>query len=214
MSQVWVSDLYTTTTVINTTMSNMESMFATLRTNFSGTSAPASVSGQNVGMNWYDTTKKLLKHRDSTDANWRGILAGSASLKMWLYLNAAEEGWAVDAVSVTDRVLAFKGGSTYVTGGANAGTWTISGISVSAHNHQWYKYETGISKTYASDGSTEITVNTWADKSTLGIMSRHNLQDAYRWNQQSYTKNNTATTSSDGAWRPAGAVGTLQYPDV
>lgn len=214
MAQTWVADLYTTGTVINTTMGNMESMFATLRTNFSGTSAPASVSGQNIGMNWYDTTKKLLKHRDSTDANWRGILAGSSSLKMWLYLNAAEEGWAIDAVSVTDRVLAFKGGSTYVTGGANAGTWTISGMSVASHNHQWYKWESGVSKTWASDGSSEITFNTYADKTTLALASRHKNQDAYRWNQQSYTKNNTASTSSDGSWRPAGAVGTLQYPDV
>jgi hypothetical protein len=213
MAQTWVADLYTTATVINTTMSNMESMFATLRTNFSGTSAPASVGGQNAGMNWYDTTKKLLKHRDYGDTAWRGILAGSASLKVWLYLNAAEEGWAIDS-SVTDRVLALKGGATYVTGGANAGTWTISGMSVSAHNHQWYEWASGISRTWASDGSTYVYFNTYADKTTLALASRHKNQDAYRWNQQSYTKNNTATTTSDGNWRPSAAVGTLQYPDV
>jgi len=214
MAQSWVSDLYTTTTVIDTTMGDMELMFATLRTNFSGGSAPAQVTAQNIGMNWYDTTQKILKVRDSTDANWRGILAGSASLKMWLYLNTAEEGWAIDSVSATDRVLALKGGSTYVTGGGNAGTWTITGMSVSSHNHQWYKWESGISKTWASDGSSEITFNTYADKTTLALASRHKSQDAYRWNQQSYTKNAASTASGDGAWRPAGAVGTLQYPDV
>jgi hypothetical protein len=214
MSQTWVSDLYTTTTVIDTTMGNMESMFATLRTNFSGSSAPAQVTGQNIGQNWYDTTKKLLKVRNSTDANWRGILAGSASLKMWLYLNAAEEGWAIDAGSVTDRVLAFKGGSTYVTGGANAGTWTITGMAVSSHNHQWYEWASGQSKTWAANGSTQIYFNTWADKTTQALASRHKSQDAYRWNQQSYTKNAASTASGDGSWRPSGAVGTLQYPDV
>ncbi len=214
MSQTWVSDLYTTTTVIDTTMGNMEAMFATLRTNFSGSSAPASVGGQNIGRNWYDTTKKLLKVRDSVDGAWRGLLAGSASLKMWVYLNAAEEGWAIDAVSVTDRVLAFKGGATYVTGGANAGTWTITGMAVSAHNHQWYEWASGQSKTWASDGSSQIHFTTYADKTTLALASRHKSQDAYRWNQQSYTKNAASTATGDGSWRPSGAVGTLQSPDV
>ncbi len=214
MAQNWVSDLYTTTTVIDTTMNNMEAMFATLRTNFSGSSAPAQVTGQNIGMHWYDTTKKLLKHRDSTDSTWRGILAGSASFKIWVYANTAEEGMAIDSVSATDRVLALKGGSTYVTGGANAGSWTISGMAVSAHNHQWYEWASGQSKTWASDGSSQIHFNTWADKTTQCLASRHKSQDAYRWNQQSYTKNAASTASGDGSWRPSGAVGTLQYPDV
>lgn len=212
MSQDWVANLYTTATVGDTTLSNMELMFATLKTSFSGASSPGS---PNPGQLWYDTTKKLLKHRDYGDTAWRGVLAGSALLKLWIYANAAQEGWAIDS-SVTDRVLALKGGSTYTTGGANAGSWTIGGLTKDAHTHSLSAH------VHSMQGHTH----------TLPTSN-----EALGQPQANYTLNNTVTggpstsntggaspdvtgaqsdagITSDATWRPAAAVGTLQYPDV
>ena len=70
MSQDWVSNLYTTSTTGDTTLSNMELMFATLRSSFSGSSAPASpVPGQW----WFDTTNNILKLRNEADTAWLDV---------------------------------------------------------------------------------------------------------------------------------------------
>ena len=134
MSQDWVSNLYTTATVVDTTMSNVELMFATLKSSFAGSSTPSNAA---AGQVWYDSNAsyKCLQVRDSANAAWRGVMTGSSSCKVWLYLNAVEEGWTIDS-SVTDKVLSLKGGSTYVTGADDSqGTWTISGLTDSGHTH-------------------------------------------------------------------------------
>jgi len=62
------------------------------------------------------------------------IPAGS---KMWFYQDSAPLGWTLDSTP-SDSILAVKGGSTYNTGGASAGSWIVSGIvtdSESSHRH-------------------------------------------------------------------------------
>jgi hypothetical protein len=189
MAQDWVADLYTTGTVGHTTLSNMELMFATLRSSFSGATGPASPVDGNL---WYDSSaKELLKvYRNGA---WAGVLCGSVSLKLWLYLNAAEDGWAIDA-TVTDRVLALKGGSTYTTGAANAGSWTISGIqNESAHTHP----------------ADSNYVDGWIDQG-----SGSNDCVGYHKHTITVSAGSAHSHSHDGSWRISAAVGTLQYPNI
>ncbi len=205
MSQSWTPNVYQQATGAHTTMSNVESMFDALKSAFSGASAP---SNPVAGQIWFDTAKKLMKHRNNADSAWRGILAGSAALKVWLYLNTAEDGWAIDS-SVTDRVLALKGGSRAynVNGGNLAGNWTISGVSTQnhtltesempAHTHNVPVTQPGVTSgggpiNYPlAGGETDV-----ATESTGGGTGHNH------------------GVSADGVFRPAAAVGTLQYPDV
>lgn len=211
MSQDWTANLYTQATEGDTTLSNMELMFATLKSLFSGASAPANTVAY---MPWGDSTKKVVKRRDHGDSAWFGVMHGDVNQKIWVYRDSAMEGWAVDS-SVTDTVLAVKGGSTYTTGAATAGSWTISGLS---HNHQWYEYTTdgGDDYTWQSDGSTTRTIYATGTRTTgfsaisaltnwSGDITNQNLR------VDCYTKNNTV---NDSTYRPAAAVGTLQYLDL
>lgn len=217
MSQDWVADLYTTGTVGDTTLSNMELMFATLRSSFSGGAAP---SGPVDGNLYYDTGSDLLKlYRNGS---WAGVLIGSASFKIWVYQNAAEDGWTVDT-GITDRVLAVKGGSQAYnrTGGGVAGTWTQPSHTLSAaeipqhrhsisgdggHGHNVYRYTSG------ADASGYV-----------GTGGGSNLQQQSGWVVAVGNHSHTAWTGYIGSttghnhgsvYRPSAAVGTIQYPDM
>lgn len=222
MSQDWVADLYTTGTVGHTTLTNMELMFATLRSSFSGGTAPSNAVDGNL---YYDTGTDLLKlYRN---AAWAGVLVGSVAFKMWVYLNAAEDGWTIDAASVTDRVLAFKGGSTYVTAGANAGTWTISGLARAAHTHvagtlvgASHTHNVGDSGWPKSAGGPDGGDNVIFESDTsVQNLDKQSGGKATGGPSASGITGSTGaqsnpTITADGAWRVAGAVGTLQFPDM
>ncbi len=70
MSQDWVADLYTTATVADTTLSNMELMFATLKSTNSGATAPANMV---AGLVWFDTTANILKLRNEANDAWISV---------------------------------------------------------------------------------------------------------------------------------------------
>ena len=206
MSQDWVADLYTTGTVGDTTLANMELMFATLRSSFSGSSAPSNPVDGNL---WYDSSaKELLKAY--RNAAWAGVLVGSVALKLYIWRNTAEDGWVIDTTSSTDRVLAFKGGSTYTAGGANAGTWTISGLtkdahthldgtlSVQNHSHPLTRTQVGVNDQWPTSYRQEQTST---NNATAGITGSTGVQS-------------DAGISSSGAWRISAAVGTMQYPNI
>lgn len=62
-----------------------------------------------------------------------------AGTKMWFYADTAPTGWTLDATP-SDELLAIKGGTTYTTGGATAGTWTqpthaLTVAETPAHTH-------------------------------------------------------------------------------
>jgi len=215
VSQDWTSNVYTTSTVVDTTMSNIELMFETLRTTFSGTSTPSSPV---LGQQWYDTTKHLVKFYayNGGSNTWYGFLAGSSNLKIWIYANSAIEGWARDS-SVTDVILSLKGGSTYVTGGdASQGSWTISGLSSSGggHVHQWYKYggSSAADKTYDSGGS-EVAISKSA-KNPLGMLASGDTEGKLNFDSYTTSVSHTHTVSHTAGWRPLAATGILIYPDI
>jgi hypothetical protein len=136
MAQNYTIDSFDSSHVAQTDLQNMENNFAALKSSFSGASAPGNTV---AGMLWKDTTKNLLKVRNYNDSAWLGIMQASTSQKILVYRNAAETGWAIDSTE-TDKVIALKGGSTYTTGGATAGSWTLPDYTlaeadVPAHTH-------------------------------------------------------------------------------
>jgi hypothetical protein len=191
MSQTWTVDTYAGSHAAATDLQSIEDNFATLRSSFSGTTAPGNTE---AGLHWMDTSKKVMKIRNDDDSAWWGLMHGDGSQKMVVYRNAAMDGWVVDSSSATDRVVALKGGSTYTTGGANAGTWTqpdhtLVLSEIPAHSHgiaasaQLYAY--GVYGTTGHSPSNE------------GI--------------QSTSKGGGGAHNHGTTYRPAAAVFTLQY---
>ena len=107
MGQTYTANCFVSSEAAQTNMANIEVNFATLRSGNSGASAP---SNTEAGLYWFDTTKNRPKVRNDADSAWHALLTGDASQKFWIYRNTAMDGWVIDA-TVTDRVLALKGGS-------------------------------------------------------------------------------------------------------
>ena len=196
MAQNYTIDCFAASNVGLTDLQNMENNFECLRTLFSGSSAPTNSTG---GVPWFDTGKKLLKIRNSTNGAWLGILSATTAPRFWIYANAAEDGWIVDS-SVTDRITAIKGGSNAynVSGGGVAGSWTTS------HNHQWYWTASGSGNdgSYNSGGSTLALSGVSANIGFNGF------------NEAAVTPGANYYTNISTMARPAAAVGTLQYLNI
>lgn len=214
MSQTWTDDVYALSHTGSTDLQNMENNFTTLKSLFSGASAP---SNNVAGMPWFDTTQKLLKIRNQANSGWLGVMYGDTTYKMYVYSNSAGDGWVIDS-SVTDRVLAIKGGTQAynVSGGATAGTWYVN-LSNStesvAHTH------TGTVNTYHRH---ENNIGAGGGGFAYGDGSQDGLPGYYSDYQGSSSQSvtigtesaNHTHTISGSTWRPAAAVGTLQYPNV
>ena len=141
-------------------------------------------------------------------------------------------------------MLAFKGGNTYTTGGATAGTWTqpdhahgdgnLAGPSHThdgpSHNHQVYEYTASSTddKIYRSDG-TQITLTISNKqgqvKSILADQASVNKAPPDLYTSLAGTgatgaggtgavTGTTASNATPNTYRPAAAVGTLQYLDL
>lgn len=196
MSQVWTDDCFSPGRAGQTDLQSIENNFAALKSCFEGTSAPPAVKG----MQWYDSSVKTTKRRDFANGAWYGMLHGDASQKMWIYRNDAMEGWTVDG-TVSDKVLALKGGSTYVTGGASAGSWTLSGFSSASANHTH-----GVSITSGTPSTVTNYIFQPVDNSTTFDVSHTHLVSG-----NTGTESAGHTHTHDGTSRIAAAVGTLQY---
>ena len=209
MSQTWTDNSYELGHVGQTDLANMEANLMTLKSMFSGAAAPGSVAACHP---WFDTTQHVLKVRNDTNTSWVGLMHGDTSQKIWIYRNTAMSGWVVDA-SITDRVIAIKGGSQAynVNGGNTAGSWSYS------HNHKWYN-NTGVNasdQTWDGGGSTITFPKTSKSEASnwTALGAFHTLTDAAAFPgyspSDSWTANDTLSTK-----RPAAAVGTLQTLDL
>jgi hypothetical protein len=196
-------------------MGNIENALNSLKSSFSGTTAPSAEQGQL----WYDTNRALLRHRGAT-SNWRGVIAGSEDFKVWVYADATEEGYDED-ISCADCVIALKGGSQAynATGGDGTprSTWlqpshTLLDAEIPKHTH-----------VIPSGGAHEHSLHTGvAGSGTTALIQGDTDNDTWNVNfTQSdaphvHTTNEQAT--GDGAhnhgtsWRPRGAVGIMVYP--
>ncbi len=154
------------------------------------------------------------------DSSWVAYMHGDTSQKIPVYRNTAMDGWSIDSTSATDRVLAMKGGSTYTTGGANAGSWVISGLSSGndTHCHRWYNYSGSVNhNTYQSDGSSSQEICGTNGNSYDHIVTSTDSGDGMKMmDADGYTNDDTHnhTVSHAGGWRISSAVFTLQYLDI
>jgi hypothetical protein len=212
MAQTFTDNTYDGTHNAATDLENMEDNFAALKSSFSGTASPGSAVTGQLHM---DTDNHVLKMYDTA---WRGLMHGDTSQKIWVYRNDAMDGWMVDS-SVSDRVLAFKGGTTYTTGGAGAGSWTHGHADTFGdHNHQWYAYtSTSVTaKSYDSAGAPQnISTAVLASGPNYHIAGARNTGD-YIILGSRYTAKSTSpgSVTDNTAWRPLASVGTLQYLDI
>jgi len=217
MSQTYTTDTFAGSHVGQTDLQNMENNFAALKSNFSGAAGPGNTV---AGMGWFDTTKKLLKNRNVGDTAWIGLMHGDTSQKILVYRNAAMDGWAIDGAQ-TDRVIALKGGATYVAGGAVAGSWTLPdhtllGAEIPSHTH-----------TVNNAGAHTHDVEVWGGGGGSGAKvamqgnpsGSQDIPDAAQ-SDGDHGHGQTAGTGDDGAhnhgatYRPAAIVTTMQYLDI
>lgn len=210
MSQDYTKDCFAGTHDGKSDLAIIEDNFESLRTMFSGSTAPSDVDAM---VPWFDTAKKLLKVRNTGNTAWYGVMQGSDTNKMYVYKNSAGDGWTIDS-SVTDKVIAIKGGSSYynTTAGQTAGAWQLP-TKTENHRHQWYDYTGQYAHAYTwdSDGSSQIL---------LGYQSRTGYGPVCWSNQSGHTFCDSYTDYQDmvidlgNTWRPTAAVGTMQYIDV
>lgn len=202
MSQTYTQDCFAGGHVYSTDMGNMKNNFAALKSLFSGSSAPSSPTPV-AGQPWADTSKKVLKYRNAGAAAWVGVMhSDGVNQVLWFYVNSAMDGYIVFPW-VSDKVLAVKGGSTYVSGGSWSGTFSLSLLD---HNHK-YLTNNGVyqQQTYDSGGNV-VSVSGVSISTGTYVLSGPN---AYHYAmEETWTK-----MSSLGSWRPAAAVGTLQVLD-
>jgi hypothetical protein len=147
------------------------------------------------GRTVYDETTEAIWVADSSD--WKQAGGGDVppGTSMWLYENSPPDGWSLNGAA-GDTLLAVKGGSTYTTGGAAAGTWSslfshvhsAGSLTAASHYHPWYVWNGSDGYTYDSDGATPLYFSSFRDsKHTRGLMSETTHADTKRWNKNSYT---------------------------
>ena len=206
MAQNYTIDVYDATHTAATDLQNIENNFACLKSSHSGASSP---SNTEAGMLWADidsgaSNELVLKVRDDGDAAWFGLMHADAAHIILVYRNVALDGWALSAAA-SDRVAAIKGGGTYTTGGANAGSWTISGLTnaaEAAHTHSI---------------NTDLTGGTWGFNDHGPVFPGGSNDGSPEHNHGSATGSDgdhNHAISADGAWRIQAAVFTMQYLDV
>ena len=167
-------------------------------------------SDATAGLLWYDAINDILKVRNIANNAWYSQMHGDSGQKIWVYRNDTMAGWVIDS-SVADVVLSIKGGSqAYNTsGGVVAGTWQQAGHALTiaempSHNHtspphRHFKYYGK-----GSSGDAETVSLTQYDARSKIYTDSVSVTIDYTGGGQAHNHGST--------WRPAAAVGTLQYP--
>jgi hypothetical protein len=148
------------------------------------------------------------------------VLLGDANCKVWMYTATAPVGWAATSSPPEDVVLAAVGGATYTTAGAEAGSWTLAGITQAEHNHQWHKWDDGQSTHYsARSWNTSGTEIAMYDSGELAGSEHGLVVDVANEAEIStkvdyFTTNKTPAITHDGTDRLDAAVNKLFQPDT
>jgi hypothetical protein len=221
MGQTWNENTYQIDHTVTTDLQNIETNFETLKSLFSGSSAPSNAV---AGMPWFDTSDKVLKIRNQANNGWRSVFYGDATHKIWIYANSAEDGWTVYS-TVTDRVLAVKGGSQAynVSGGSTGGTWTQPSMTLSLTQIPSHGHSVSLNSNGAHTHTTTLYANTTGDGGDSGNWGSADSSSTARTTSSNGSHTHTVNQSNAGSggshnhgstYRPAAAVGTLQYPNA
>ena len=213
MAQNFTPDWYELTFVADTAFQNAENNDNTLRSNFSGSNAP---SNPIAGQQWFDIDTGTMKVRE-IDSTWLAMLVGAATFRMWLYTNDQQRGMLIDA-TVTDVVIAFRGGNYGSSGGVVVGNWSISGLTNSQegnHSHRWKRYTPNNDYTWdAAQGAILLQGNTVERQGIVVLVTQgnSNCQNSDYYTEE--TGQHLHLISHNALWRPQAAVGTMQYPNL
>jgi hypothetical protein len=109
-------------------------------------------------------------------------------------------------------------GAAGLTGGADraGGAWTISGLTASSHNHQWYKYDDDYDDDDRLYDAAGDLINVGQHNKGAGAGSGKHIMTTSESGTaplNSYTAKVAPTVSANGAWRPVGRVFTRQARD-
>ena len=162
------------------------------------------------GQRWGDLTEYVLKFRNGDDTDWCGLFPADSSQKLWFYRNTAMDGFVVDT-NVTDKVVALKGGSTYVSAGVD--TQGSYGMDALAHTHEFLLINDGDNQqdTFDSDGNQVDMPAVTSGSGAYKLLAALATPSFYvRAVKNAYTGSCEWTQNT---WRPAAAVGTLQILD-
>lgn len=221
MAQNFTDNCYQGDHVGGVDMQAVENNVLCLKSSFSGASAPAN---QVAGMLHMRTTaNKGLRVKNADNNAWLKLLEGDASFKIPVYRNDTAEGWLIDS-SVTDRVVALKGGSQAynVNGGNPAGTWTVpTDHEHKTPGHQHYLSTGNASSNERSNTSNDKVGTDNYDNRLTGQNNKQTYAGTTHWGAvYRYTDSDgSGVWTTDGlsdisTWRPAAIVCTLQYPDL
>jgi hypothetical protein len=223
MSQIFTDDCYSGSHQAGIDLQAFEDNFAALKSMFSGGAAPANLV---AGMHWFDTTKKALKMRNSLNAVWLGIMQADASHKIWVYRNTAPDGWAIDS-SVVDVILALKGGTQAynANGGTQAGTWTQPTGNADLATHTHTSPTVSLESFKGAFPAGEYDIPNYIGAFPEIYNNQKNFIDQPVWTAApgSYYRVNNGVIGNAGSgdghnhgitYRPAAAIGTLQYLDL
>lgn len=223
MAQNYNPDCFDVTHVAQEDLQKMKDNFECLRTTFAGIEAPPLAEG----LIWLETDTNILRIQKAGIGGWLGILTGDVNQKMWVYRNDTLPGWVIDG-TVVDHLLALRGGLYGNVGGITAGTWTQP-----AHQHPFSVAKTWVSHTHTFTVSAGAfthnhTVTTILVTAQAGVGEAASFaiyptsfytSPSYNgttanWEPPADYNSNTENGATTPDWRPAAAVGTMQYLNV
>lgn len=140
---------------------------------------------------------------------------------VWAYEDdsVAPTGWSIVA-STGDKVLGTIGGSTYLTGGATAGDWTISGITqaghshtVNSHSHSYaliiHSHPINVNTTGKAVGPGTRTDGSGSEITSDGAGTVSGPTATTTSNPTPGTNSKTPTITHTPGWRPDACVGII-----
>lgn len=211
MTQDFTEDCFAGGHVAETDLTNLEKNFICLRTLFSGLGAPASMAACHP---WFDATKHIFKVRADDDSAWLGLMHGNVNSKMWIYRNDAKAGWTIDD-AVADKVLALKGGAAAynVAGGNTAGTWQQPNHTHTGPSHEHPLPIGEIAAATAACYKSTQTSGTFTSDKGVAVASPLSQTRPALVSMAAGT-GVTGGGAVANTYRPAAAVGTLQYLNI
>ena len=215
MSQSYTVNCYDLDAEVLVNLQAIEDNFACLKTNFSGANDTLLSSIKEAGLRFFDTTKAMMKVRNSTNTAWLAKMSGDASSKIWAYKNSAPDGMVVDS-GVADCIIALKGGAqAYNANGGNlAGTWTqpdctLDVTQIAAHTHG-----SGGAHTHSVVGLYYSAWSTGTPGGSQFLFSGSSFDTDSAGTHEHANFGGGGAHNHGTAFRLAAAVGTLQYLDI
>lgn len=107
------------------------------------------IGAQYIRENWVQVQAVLTSARLTAGTEIPDLVPSGQAI--WFYADSAPTGYTIVSGS-SDELLAVKGGSTYTTGAAQAGTWTQEGHALTSSETATHTHDTNAT-TQASSGS-------------------------------------------------------------